>query len=526
MTTKTSLQRSSILMGAMLVLLAYFSITKAGAQVSYSGDNAICYNSSGTATNCSIQTYSPAFIDASVFSGGTTNDVCLQIRSALANLPHGTVGAVIDARGATPPGSGYTFSCANGTPWWGGSGSPITTPAEILLPAGQINITEPWVLPSGTRVMGAGVFGGATENGVPVTANGYGTTLRACDISVGPPTCNLVAGNPIVQFGGTDKHGNNFCTACMGISAEYLTLDGADNSTPNSFPQNLVGILNQNAQNGSYVDQVTITYIGGLVSDIGLQIGPAPCSVGCSVSAVNSGPYTNIFFTGKGSESTCVAIYQSGTLGLHGITCTGNGSSAPAIYLDASNTTIEDAHIEDSSEGVVVGGLPSGSAQPAASDTLINISAGGKIKQLTNIVHICGATPPSGGTGSCAEWNTVSDLSLVGIANPQSQMYLAMNTIQDDVTATLIPSTANFYGVGLYGAGESFASGYTRFSTSPYISSSGPNPVPSWGVGYGAPGSTCPVGSIFTNTQGSSGGNYTLYVCDKSGTSSVWNPVL
>jgi len=27
--------------------------------------------------------------------------------------------------------------------------------------------------------MGAGVFGGATENGVPVTANGYGTTLRA-----------------------------------------------------------------------------------------------------------------------------------------------------------------------------------------------------------------------------------------------------------------------------------------------------------------------------------------------------------
>jgi len=523
MTTKTSLQRSSILMGAMLVLLAYFSITKAGAQVSYSGDNAICYNSSGTPTNCSIQTNSPAFIDASVFSV-TGNDVCAQIRTVFVlNLLPAT-GGVIDARGARP-GSGNTFACANGTPWWGGSGSPITTPAEILLPAGEINITEPWVLPSGTRVMGAGVFGGSTENGVPVTANGYGTTLRAC--TIGNTGCNLASGNPIIQFGGTDIHTNNFCTACIGISVEYLTLDGADNSTPNSLPQNLVGILNQNAQNGSYVDQVAITYIGGALSDIGLQIGPAPCSGGCSISAISSGPYTNIFFTGKGSESTCVAIYQSGTLGLHGITCTGNDSSAPAIYLDASNTTIEDAHIEDSGEGVVVGGLPSGSAQPAASDTLINISAGGQIRQLTNIVHICGANPPSGGTGSCAEWNTVSDLSLVGIANPQSQKYLAMNTIQDDVTSTLIPSTTNFYGVGLYGAGESFAGGYTRFSTSPDISSSGPNPVPSWGVGYGAPGSgTCPVGSIFTNTQGSSGGHYTLYVCDKSGTSSVWNPVL
>jgi hypothetical protein len=344
MRTKTSLQSSWIFIVSVLVLLGCFSVTKADAQISaYSGQKAICYNSSGTASNCSIQTNSPAVIDASVFSGGTTHDACLQIRTVFVDRLLPATGGVIDARGATP-GSGNTFSCSD-TPWFDGT-TTYTTPAEILLPAGQINITEPWVLPSGTRVMGAGVFGGATENGVPVTANGYGTTLRTC--TIGNSGCNLVSGNPIIQFGGTDTHGNNFCTACMGISAEYLTLDGADNTTPNSLPQNLVGILNQNAQNGSYVDQVAITYIGGTLSDIGLQIGPAPCSGGCSINAVSSGPYTNIFFTGKGSESTCVAIYQSGTLGLHGITCTGNGSSAPAIYLDASNTTIEDAHIEDS----------------------------------------------------------------------------------------------------------------------------------------------------------------------------------
>ncbi len=500
MRIKTRLQGSWVPMAAALALLGCFSLTEAGATTP--GANAVCSSTS----SCSSQSPSVAFIDASVFSHGS--DVCAQIRAAYGSLP--SAGGVIDARGVIP-GTNNSFSCANGTPWWDGGSTYYTTPAEILLPAGQIMMVEPWVLPNQTRVFGAGAFG-----------YGFGTSLRACTIG---SACLISSGGAMVQFGGTDTNSHTFCTACTGISVEYLTLNGGDNSETTQ-PQDFVAIQNEYAQNGSYVDQVTIENIAGS-SAIGLQIGASG-----GASALNSGPYTNIFF--NGSQNTfdgttkCVEIYQSGTLGLHGITCTGGSVSfttvAPAINLDASNTTIEDAHIEDFPEGIWVG-----HNQSVQSDTLANTSAGGA-SALTTIVHICGPNPPAGGT-SCGN-NTVSDVSLIGIANALG--HNATNNIEDDLTNTLIPvmpggSNTPIYGVGLYGVGDQFAGGYTRFSTSPDIRSSGtnPKPVPSWGVGDGPPGSgTCPVGSIFSNTGGTGSSNYTLYVCDQSGSSGVWHSVL
>ncbi len=303
------------------------------------GDNAVCNSMAA----CSNQKASPASIDASVFSGGS--DVCAQIRNALSRLP--ATGGVIDARGVTPL-TGHIFSCATGTPWFDGS-IYTSIPSEILLPAGQINMTEPWVLPSSTRLFGIGVFGDGS--------NSPGTTLSACTIG---GSCPIRAGGAMVQFGGTDIHGHNFCTTCSGISVEHLILNGADSM---SNPQNFVGILNKNAQNGSYVNQVTIENIAVASgsSAIGLQIG-APGAPGAS-GAINSGPYTNIYFNGSSSQNTfpgttkCVEIYQSATLGLHGITCTGGSVATPtaAIYLDASNTTVEDAHIENFTDGIQVG---------------------------------------------------------------------------------------------------------------------------------------------------------------------------
>jgi len=511
MRTKTRLQGSQMLIGVVMVLLGCCWVTEASAQISpYSGYNAVCSNSS-----CSTQTHSPAFIDASVFNPGAGGDVCKQIRAVFSTLSPGTAGVVIDARGVT--GSGNTFACANGTPWFDGNVTHYRTPAEILLPAGLINVSQTWVIPSGTRVKGAGIYG------VPgASAGNGGTVLVACTFNASG--CNLSSSNNvIVQFG---DNGTNYCVgSCAGISLEDLTVSGGTG-------QALVGIQNEYAQNGSYVNQVTINNIAGS-SAIGLQIG------GSAGSAVNSGPYSNIYFVG-GDGSACVEFYPSGsgTLGLHGITCTGSGSM-PAIYLDASNTTIEDAHIEDSKEGVRVGGLPSGvTAYPVASDTLINISAGGQ-SALTNIVHICGGNPPStgfGGDGGCMEYGNVSDLTLIGLANVQSGGgpigTAAINNIQDDQTSTLIPTTGSFFRVGLYAAGVSFGTGYTRFSTSPDTSSSSPNPVPSWGVGYGVPSSgACPVGSIFSNTEGStscgSGANIcTLYVCYQTTSGSAWKGVL
>jgi hypothetical protein len=464
------------------------------AQTSIQGDNAICNSTS----DCSAQLASPAFIDASVFSGGTNNDVCLQIRNAfhLGNVP--AAGAVIDARGAS--GAANIFNCS-GTPWYDPNTKiAIMTPSEIILPAGQINISEPWVLPNQTRVFGVGMYGDSIGSN--------GTTLSAC--SAGGSCSISSSGGPIVQFGGTDIHHNNFCTTCNGISVEQITLNGAD---VNSNPQNFVGILNRSAQNGSYVDQVTIENIATPTgsSAIGLQIGASGAS-----GAINSGPYTNIFFNGDTNKNNafegtteCVEIYQSATLGLHGITCTAGNVQTPtaAIYLDASNTTIEDAHIENFTDGIQVG-----ANQTAQGDTLANISSGGAARTsiLKNIIHVCNGTNGCGSSGI-----TVSDLGIFASVNASS--IVAPTAVLDDQTGHSTNSA-----VGFYTEGSSFAGGRPLFSTAA-VSSNSNNPLPSWIVGDSSPSEACQVGAIFSNVAGTSGS--TLFVCYKSGSTGAWRAI-
>jgi len=513
MRSRTKLQTNCKSLAAVLLMLGTFH-PKASAQLG--GEDAV-WCGSGSSCNNPPVTNSPAYIDASVFNnngGGTdTNDVCLQIQGAFHSVPTNAP-VVIDARGAQPlTGGSYQFNCS-GTPWVGSLGN-FQNPAEILLPAGLILINQTWIIPNNTRVFGAGGYG-------EYSSLFTGTTLEACNTN-NTGTCSLSTGSPMIQFGNS-----TLCpSGCTGISVEYVDLFGsASYSSPLAQP--LVGVLNQYAGTGSYVNHMSISYVGQPLSGaigVGLQIGPPPSNG----SAAGSGPYTNLFVTPKGSHAICVKIEQSNTLGLHGITCTDGGSVA--IYLDASNTTIEDAHIENYIEGVQIG-----ANQAAQGDTLINISAGGSHVQLTDIVHICGGYPPSsGGTGkkcSTNGANAASDVSLIGIANVLSGDSAA-NNIQDDETATLISadksgSNPPYYGVGVYALGEPFGTtrtdtipgGYTRFSTSTGISSStNPGSVPSWGVGSSGPGSgsgVCPPGSIFSNTAGTILNN-TLYICNRSG---------
>jgi len=65
-------------------------------------------------------------------------------------------------------------------------------------------------------------------------------------------------------------------SVCTGTSVENLTLDG--------LAQSVDGIINQYAQNNSYVDHVRIYQILGT----GLNIS--------TTGANNSGPYSNILF--------------------------------------------------------------------------------------------------------------------------------------------------------------------------------------------------------------------------------------
>jgi hypothetical protein len=453
MRCRTKLAKMSVVSTAVIAALSLLFIfsTRAGAQSA--GNNAVCTSTTG----CSSQSPSPAFIDASVFSSGHSGDVCYQIYLALQQLRSN--GGVIDARGVQV-GSGGAFTCTK-TPWTAGS-TAITTSSEILLPSGQINIDQTWVLPDKTRVFGDGMFGAGVSGG----ATG-GTYLLATSNSV----------NPMIQFGGLIG-GTNVCPldgsgnyVCTGISAENLTLG------PASGNQTVTGILNQYAQDDSYVDQVVLRRIA-----LGLQIGPA----GSNFSAANSGPYTNLFVN---QASKCVEIEQSETRGLHGISCVGGDTHA--IYLDASNTTIDDAHIENfSTSGVLIGG--NGTAE---GDVLANISAGGT--NLPTTVEIS---------------STVSDLTILGVS--YAHLSTAPNGIQDDRTGAT--TGAN---VGLYADGDTLGGGYTLFSTS---SGTGTSAVPSWAVGDTAPsGSSCPTGSIFSNTSTTIGA-HALYVCSGG----AWQPVV
>ena len=199
-----------------------------------------------------------AFIDAYQFSNSGTTDLCATVNGILSNtwIPgnRNVNGVVIDARGFK---SGTSQNCAS-NPWPTPSG-PF--PNIVLLPAGTITINTTWVLPSDTRLVGQG----------PNV-----TTIKAASSFAGP----------MIQMGAASP----FCTNsdCQAVVLEHFGLDGNQ--------QAITGILNQFSQELSRVNDVSITGITG-TNGTGLSIS--------TPSANNSGPYTNITFSGTG---TCLNI--------------------------------------------------------------------------------------------------------------------------------------------------------------------------------------------------------------------------
>jgi hypothetical protein len=424
----------------LLTLVCWFSISSAPSQAqTYSGDNVVY-----SASSQNSETNSHAFIDASQLGG---SDICAKINTALfqlANHPSAYgAAAVIDARGINPSGSPCSTS-----PWTG-----TTAPATVLLPAGTIVIPNKWVLPNYTRLVGEGDNIGS---GTIIQANSsfpdsdmidLGNSI-VCPVSGGLPTCNSV-------------------------SVENLILDAQGKA--------INGIVNTNAQTGSYVDHVSLFRILGT----GLQV---------SGNAQNSGPYTNITFnTGLlvGSSSTACAqvVGLSSTKGIHGLTCISSPDSPHAVLLDSSNNTLEDTRIVGFYDGILVG-----SETTAQGNVLLNVVGDtfypGNIPAPINVIHV-------------APNNQVTDLSIVGVNNQG-----AGNTIWDEPTSTtLADSHVAIYVLGRQAAG---ASGYSRFTTSPNAAT--------WVVGTSAPaGTACTSsagGSLFSNTIGTP---KALYFCPVGG---------
>jgi hypothetical protein len=422
-----------------IVALAFTLTASAGAQAP---GNHLIYGLSGPV-------YSAAYVDASVLSG---SDICAQINHALASsLP--ATGGVIDARGinATNPNSNLT--CA-ASPWSTG----VNTPATILLPAGTIQISNTWVLPNSTAIVGEG---------------SSLTTILALSSTV----------NPIIQMGAAPPAcpGN----VCTGVSIQDLTLSGG------GFAVN--GIVNNHAQELSYASHINLFQILGT----GLQIVGHPSS-----GAHNSGPYSDINFDtqAKAATATTVCAQILGampTRGIHGLTCVSNGTPNTAVLLDSSNTSIEDVHISGFQDGVLVGANSS-----AQGDVLLNIAGDSGV---ANVVHI--ANVPANG---------VSDLNLVAIGNAGG----AVNTIRDDQTATtLSDAVVGMYALGEPVLAGGQIIGFSRFTTSTSANAAtwatGTSAIP-------ANTSCAARGSLYSNARGTHGGKNTWYVCTGTGTNNSW----
>jgi hypothetical protein len=441
----------------------------APAQCSGSQGNNAVYAPCGTGGAINPQG-SSAYIDASMFN--TSSDICSRIHAALAAIPSGVTGAVIDARGISA-----SLTCPTGkTPWV--YTSTVTTPAAILLPAQTILLNTGWTLPSRTRIVGVG--GGANTGSTGVT------TIQACKSGI--TGCSNFTG-ALVAMGSVST---SFCPSnvCNGISVEDLWLDGQG--------QNVVGIANSFASEGSYVKHVTLNQLVGA----GLSI-TAPSGAG---SAQNSGPYQDITVapgSGATTGTICARILNVSTRGIHGMSCINTSSTIPtvAITLDASNNSIEDVTVQGFQNGVRLGANAS-----AQNDLLKNISGGTSVTDVVFLTNVTG--------------HTVSDITMLGIGNGGS----ATHTIQDSrttPTTTISDATVAMYVLGEQLTGGSSNIGFSRFTTSPS--------VPTWSNGSGSPSNTvtCKLGALYSNTGGKSGSSNTWWVCSPAhangcGTTPCW----
>ena len=242
---------------------------------------------------------------------------------------------------------------------------------------------------------------------------------------------------------------------------------------------NINGIANPGSDELSYADHVTLFRVLG---------------TGLSVSAMDSGPYTNITFDSGGSALTTTTCANIGGVnpmrGIQGLTCIAAGTVAnAAVYLDAPNNSLQDVRIAGFWDGVLIGS--NGNAQ---SDVLFNIFGdtiiSTNVPAPVNVVHISSA-------------HTVTDLSIMGVNNAAS----GDNTIKDDLTG---PTLTDPY-VAIYAIGKSSNGGYSRFTTSTHAAT--------WAFGSGTPTTGCSAsnaGSLYSNTSGS---GVALWVCPVGSTS-------
>jgi hypothetical protein len=440
-----------------------------------------------------------AWVDASAFcgSGGTGDchgsgfDFCAILSTALGKLP--AQGGVVDVRGVVHP-LGGSQNC-NSNPFANISQTNLS-PITILLPASTIKMTGTWTLPNSTRIVGEGGF---------TILQGSSGCCTGAMIELGPPPG--MSGCPSTPY--------------SGISVEHLHLVGGSTGSYG-------GIDNECAQASSYVNDVGMDSLAGT----GLTIGGG---------ASNSGPYSNLTFTTvtgpscSGGSSSCVDI-EAQTQGLHGITClgddtTGGSQGHAGILVNASNNSIEDAHIETFWDGIEIGNSTSVVNNIFVSNVNANQSNNCS-SGVKNAVHICG-NYSSTTFGACLTYGPMSDVTILQSVNETPS---ETTSVQDDATGTSIsgcrltgcakPITTAMYVLGEQDGGNTGE--YSRFATSPANKSlygNNSTVVPTWGVSNNVnpPSGACYTPGALYSYTAAVNGNHSIYVCTfSSGGGTNW----
>lgn len=417
------------------------------------GDNVI-YNSSGP-------TSSSAFLDATAFCSSpgacssSTDDFCVVLNAALHALT--SAGGVVDARGLSPASTKSTSCASTVTTPFSGTYS-ITVPSTVLLPAGTIPLGKTWILPNGTKIIGRGA----------------GSTFSSSLYSVTTLEAKSGFSSTMIQMGSS-----TLCpaTGCTEVAVEDLALQASTTGA------NVIGILNGQSQDMSYVRRVSMYGIGG----IGLKVWNL---------AHNSGPYSDISFDNAGlgnSTTECVELDVT-TRGVHGLSCASETiTPAAMVVVNSNNNTIKDVQIQGTSSAPITDGVQV--TDTASSNVLFNISGG---PGVTYVVHLVKS-------GS----NAAQDISVMGAATSGGS---GTYSIWDEVTSTtLADSYVAMYVLGVSGVS---GNGYSRFTTSTNLN---PNAV-TWGTGNALPAS-CAKGSLFS-CRGCTTPD--LYVCTTGGTTGTW----
>jgi len=436
---------------ALLVWLAGLTVVTMEAQgpsTNYAGYSAVwsSQNPGPCASNGSFYICPSGEFIDATQVGGT--DLCAMINTALKNaISNALKSVVVDARGVTTLGcTSNPFGSLNGT-----------IGSTVLLPPGIITLSaSTWMLPANTRIVGEGTD-------VTVLSASSGTALQ------------------------------------MGLSSGSATGVGIEDLTINLGSGGGTAIENLSAADLSYVRRVNI--IASSINTTGLQIDS---------NAKNSGPYTEISFSGPNSGSPtgnyfCVYIAASGVT-VKGITCGGSGTNNfnSAITINSYNDVVEDVTITPEYEtGVVM--LSNSDVGNNAVVNVTGASAGTVVICPTGLVGAAAACALSSGDSS------PMDISLLGISTGTTGTF----SILDGVPGVYLSDSY----VAMYILGEAVTvnsttgvQGYARFTTSP-------NTI-TWGAGSGVPTTNCSSttntkGSLFSNTSTSGSA---LYVCTGTGT--------